>query len=117
MNIKTFAKQTLTSGGATMSLNTEVPTTGFFAAFQQFEKVVDGIPSEDALIECIADYTKKNAEVLALHDTMIGSWVNEGKIYLDIVQHFTDREQAIAFGIQEKQLAIYDIDNQESITL
>lgn len=117
MNIKKFAKQTLTSGGATMSLNTEIPTTGFFAAFQQFEKVVDGIPSEHELIECLTEYVKQNAEILALHHVMIGSWVNEEKIYLDVVQHFTDREQAIAFGIQEKQLAIYDIDNQESITL
>ena len=117
MNIKKFAKQTLTSGGATMSLNTEVPTTGFFVAFQQFEKVVNGIPDEHQLIEYLTEYVKRNAEILALHHVMIGSWVNEEKIYLDVVQHFTDREQAIAFGIQEKQLAIYDIDNQESITL
>ena len=53
------------------------------------------------------------------HSKTVGGWLNEdnGKYYFDSCQIFTDRDEAIKFGIENKQIAIYDIGNNNEIKL
>jgi hypothetical protein len=50
-------------------------------------------------------------------NTYIGLWVDNGLIYLDISKHYNSKKRAIQAGIQNEQLAIYDIKKGESIDL
>ena len=46
----------------------------------------------------------------------IGTWVHNGKVYLDSVKGFEDLEEALGFARLSNQLAIYDrLDNKEII--
>lgn len=47
----------------------------------------------------------------------VGSWLNDGILYLDVCRWFADRNEAIAYGREQEQLAIWDIEKQEEITL
>ena len=46
----------------------------------------------------------------------IGTWVNNGKVYLDTIKGFEDLEEAVGFARLSNQLAIYDrLENKEII--
>lgn len=55
------------------------------------------------------------------HDKVVGGWKNveNGKFYFDSVKIFQNRDkpQAIQFGRENNQIAIFDITNVEEITL
>lgn len=46
-----------------------------------------------------------------------GGWKHHGKIYLDIVKHFQNKQKAIRFGLDKKQIAIYELHSQSDIEL
>ena len=46
----------------------------------------------------------------------IGTWVHNGKVYLDTIKGFEDLEEALGFARLSNQLAIYDrLENKEII--
>ena len=46
----------------------------------------------------------------------IGTWVHNGKVYLDSIKGFEDLEEALGFARLSNQLAIYDrLENKEII--
>lgn len=53
------------------------------------------------------------------HCGIIGGWFNSenGRYYFDSVRIFRDRNEAIAFGLAEKQIAIFDLTNLNEIKL
>jgi hypothetical protein len=53
------------------------------------------------------------------HEKIVGGWLDEedGKYYYDSCKIFENREEAIKFGKQNKQIAIFDITNLELIKL
>lgn len=53
------------------------------------------------------------------HDKIIGGWLNEEnkKFYFDSCKVFKDKNEAIKFGIENKQIAIFDLTNLKEIKL
>jgi hypothetical protein len=47
----------------------------------------------------------------------IGTWVHDGAIYFDIVQHIHDLNVAIKIARERGEIAIYDCANLKDITL
>tara|TARA_R100000951_G_scaffold79507_1_gene67451 strand:- start:780 stop:1148 length:369 start_codon:yes stop_codon:yes gene_type:complete len=47
----------------------------------------------------------------------IGTWVDEGKIFFDIVQHVDDEKDAIAMCVMRGEKAYFDILEQKSVYL
>ena len=47
----------------------------------------------------------------------MGSWVNDGKVYLDVTMLITDKRKAIETAYKNNQLAIYDNTNKVVIEL
>ena len=45
----------------------------------------------------------------------IGTWVDEGRIYFDIVQHVEDEQDAVALCVERGEKAYFDILAQKSI--
>lgn len=46
---------------------------------------------------------------------LIGTWINEGMVYVDIVNHFADRDMAIVAAAIRGELAIWDIASNEEL--
>jgi hypothetical protein len=47
----------------------------------------------------------------------VGTWAHDGKIYVDLVDVFTDREAALAAARERGELAIWDAYASEEITV
>ncbi|TKT89510.1 hypothetical protein [Dyadobacter frigoris] len=51
------------------------------------------------------------------NDNVFGGWYHKGSFYFDSCKVFTDKEEAIKFGIENEQIAIFDLDNLQEIRL
>lgn len=94
--------------GFTIDLTTmQQVTSGIIAAYNATQDSFD----TEGLATCI-----EHAEQ---HDNKVGGWFNtdNGRFYFDSVRTFTDLNEAKNFGIQEKQIAIFDLDNDRLIKL
>lgn len=60
-------------------------------------------------VDKLLEYSKKGA--------MAGVWLSDDIYYVDVNEHYTDREIAELNGLENKQLAIYDLENDEEIRL
>jgi hypothetical protein len=58
---------------------------------------------------------KTNKKDLASGKNYLGTWLNEGKVYLDVSENIMDRAEAIRLGQERNQLAIYDVVAGDSI--
>jgi hypothetical protein len=62
-------------------------------------------------------YIIDHAEALSEPDVLLGAWVDNDLVYLDVSRYIRDRDSAIQFGCQNGQQAIWDAAAQDSITL
>lgn len=112
--VKTIYQATLQNGGASYNLYGVAPKDGFMVADFGAEEV---ILKEDFTEEVLWNFISKNLNRLKNKDVCVGTWENEGKIYLDLSQNIKNKNQAIKQGIINKQLAIFDLSNFNSIAL
>ena len=69
-------------------------------------------------------YSKKTMQVLRRYRKLakkyngsLGLWIEKGVLFIDISINIINKDEAIKFGIENKQLAIYDIVNETTINL
>ncbi len=97
------------NGGSTINLTTGKPITeGFAVAISKdYEKV---IPGDKLTKEQLDAYKSEHQDVLdADPRRTIGTWVDNGKTYLDISTVLPTEKEAIEVGKQNNQLAIFDL--------
>lgn len=122
-NLKEFLKATMKNGGASFNLVTGElnPKTGYMVALIGHEKIIAGVSDEKQLQYHIADYIKDKAILLASGITddkkYLGTWVNDGKLYLDVSINFVDKAMAVEIATRSNQLAIWDCANQTEIKI
>ena len=115
-NLKDIIKQGIKNGGFTKNAYMEDITEkkGYIVSIEGFEKIyhINGDISE--IEKDVINYINiiKNKR-----NHYIGLWVDDDKIYLDLSKHYKNKEKAVINGINNKQLAIYDIANNKSIPL
>lgn len=101
------------NGGFTIDLKTGIiPDTGFCVALAGFELIVQIDSDMDKIL---TNYIANNKSKL-LNDTYyFGAWKNDNKIYLDIIIIVKNLEIALRLAKINKQIAIYNLDNQKEI--
>ena len=111
--MKDLKQMLVDNGGFTLtsSLEDVELRDGYMVAYKAHENIIDINSLE--LGQAIQS-TQSNAEKL---DAFAGGWLDNGLAYLDVSKHFTDKNKALEFARQEKQIAIYDIEKGESIYL
>ena len=102
-------------GGSTINLATgQAVKEGFAVAVSKdFEKVLDRptITPDD-----IDAYKKEHADFLSKNpNAVVGTWVDNGKTYIDISIVTPNQEEAMKIGKKNKQLAIFDLGKMESV--
>lgn len=90
------------------------PATGYMVALVGFERITNRIWNSYDLQSVLNEWL---ASIKYTGDSLayIGLWENDGKLYMDLSQHFVDREKAIVMGKQRKQIAIWDCENKTEI--
>ena len=103
-------------GGASVNLasGTE-PTAGYMVSRSGSEVVLNGGISRDDLEQFVQAYH----EELDNSDTYLGVWTDNktGLVYLDISDNLDDLDMAWDVGIARDQMAIYAVEQEETIRL
>jgi len=63
----------------------------------------------------LREYEKEHSADLATGRNYLGTWENEGKVFLDVSQNIMDRDKAISLGASRDQKKIWDVVNQREI--
>ena len=90
----------------------EQPNNGFMSGIQGFETKV---PLEQFGSFALNEFIRKNQTELQKNDTYLGTWIDQGNVFMDISKKFEDEKTALEFGIQNNQLAIFNLTKNETI--
>ena len=112
-NIKTIIEEIKENNGGTY--NKEYKTInakkGFMVSLQGYEKKCKTDEETEKAI-------KENMEIIkGLDNAYLGAWIDEGITYIDISVLVENKEDAMELGKINNQLAIYDLQNNDSIYL
>ena len=109
-------QDTLRDGGLTIKPFTgDKPQTGYMVALQGYELQV---PVSEFFTGIVADYLGEHAQKLMSTPSLcLGTWVNEGTVYLDLSENIPNREKALELGRERGQLAIFNLANMEEVTI
>lgn len=115
-NLKEIISNSIEQGGATLDKYYQ-PTnhkSGYMVSIANHETTLSINTDINTIINKVQEYQEliKNKQ-----HYFIGLWVDNSTIYLHISKHFQDKQNAVNFGIDNDQLAIYDLKNDKSIYL
>lgn len=116
MNLQQFFTETLNNNGASYSiLSGELnPTNGYFVSLANKGITVD---LSDFNQKVVADYISQNAIQLNQAKYFVGSWIDNGVVYLDVTVQVADKRNALELAYNNGQQAIYDANIGEVIDL
>lgn len=121
MNFQNVWKSILENNGASYNLaTTELnPKKGFMVPWNKKYETKFIIPTNfDDFKSITRAFIFNNIELLLFSETLyIGFWINEGNLYIDLVENIQDFEEAYEKGFDRAQIAIYDCVNQKDITI
>ena len=108
-------KRIIENGGATLTseLKKAELVNGFMVSLEGTESQVKG-EDYQAIIKAIEE---KQEIIKDNKNLFIGLWLDDGIMYVDISININDKIDALEFGKKNKQLAIYDLENNDSIYL
>lgn len=110
-------QNTLRNGGLSVNpfYGSHEPKTGYMVALQGHELV---IPVELFNYGSIVDYLEKKSNLLMGDASLfLGTWLNDGKVYLDISENVLNFDDAIIKGLNRQQLAIFNLNNMSEVSL
>ena len=106
----------INSGG--FSLTRSLAAANGKAYFVAYEQPTETVALDSFTAESILDFRKRVLPLLKESaEHLLGGWLNEGLVYLDVSKAFQNREEAISFGLANNQKAIWDGFNGEEIDL
>ena len=116
-----IANETNRLGGLTINLrNQQIETRGFAVAMAGYASK-HKVPARYNVLAIklfLATYIIKHADNLMFTDGyLLGTWLHEGYLYLDLVAILNNKELAREVGRLNQQIAIYDLTNKEEIML
>ena len=102
-----MVKNTVSNGGYSDEILTQ---KRYIVSMELDKEVIIDINNfnQKSLKNAIKDFTLKVSQG-------IGTWLNEGQVYIDINQGFNDLEEAMKIAINNNQLAIYDTLEERAI--
>ena len=108
-------KRIIENGGATLTseLKKAELATGFMVSLEGAESQVKG-DDYQAIKKAIEE---KQAIIKDNNNLYIGLWLDGGIMYIDLSINIKDKVEALEFAKKNKQLAIYDLINNDSIYL
>ena len=111
-----MVQDTLKDGGLTIKPFTgEKPSGGYMVALEGYELQV---PLSEFFTGIVADYIGQHAQKLMSNPALcLGTWINEGIVYLDLSENVPNREKALELGRERHQLAIFNLETFEEVVV
>ena len=109
-------EDTLANGGLTIKPFTgEKPSGGYMVALQGYELQV---PLSEFFTGVVADYIGEHAQKLMDNPSLcVGTWVNEGSVYLDLSENVPSLDKALELGRERNQLAVFNLSTFEEVVV
>ena len=112
--LSTILSETLKSGGMTIHIpDGERPISGFAVSTLKSEEYQVKVTEFSESV--ISSYIESKSAFLSQPDIYLGTWVNEGMVYLDLICVVPEKTLAISLAREHNQKAIYDLTRGEEI--
>ena len=112
---------TITNGGCTYNVytDTNLANSPSYAVsmYPECEKIISLSSIVYTNLDSINLYLYLNKELLRIPTNSLGTWLDDGKVYLDIVRTIPDKGEALRIAKDNNELAIFDLLNMEEIRL
>ena len=106
-------QSTIENGGVTINIKGEKPSQGYvFALEKETEKV---IPQNEFSPKHIEEYIKRYKKKLKSKGAHLGTWVDEGNVYLDVSYVGEPSEKTIKMAEKAGQLAVFDLGTFQTV--
>ena len=108
-------KGIIKNGGATLTRHLEKAElkSGYMVSLEGCESQTNKNDYK-AIIQAI----KEKQEIIKDNSELyIGLWVDDGMMYIDVSINISDKVESLEFAKKNKQLAIYDLENDKSLYL
>jgi hypothetical protein len=106
-------------GGLSINMvDGSMPKTGYMVAKPpSFGKIVDAVDFSDPVKgpKILSDYMKRHKNDLGNGKNYLGTWLNDGKVYLDVSENIQSKSTATRIGRERNQKAIWDVANLDEI--
>ena len=116
MSLNNLVHELALAGGFSYNVNTgeSNPNTGYMVSLAGYEEqfYFDDFDNRD-----LKNYFFKHSVQFAKEESFLGGWLTDNVVYLDASINILDLETAIYTGIINEQVAIYDCENNKTITL
>lgn len=115
MNIENIKNEIIKNNGLTIDKDFKKldKKSGFMVSILGLKKTIQK-KDINTLDNIIMEYKKIIENKKNMY---IGFWIDNDLIYIDVSKHIEKKQNAVQFGIKNKQLAIYDIKNNTCIDL
>lgn len=116
MNYHKIIKETLKNNGGSFNVSTnkvKKPLKGFMCSIKDL-LIID---KKDFNVKLLKSLVKDNFTLLKSNENYLGTWEDKGKIYIDISANFSSKEKALQVAKNNNQIAIFDLQEMESIYL
>ncbi len=106
-------RSTIENGGVTINIKGEQPNQGYvFALEKETEKVIS---QNEFSPKHIDDYVRTYRKKLRKEGAHLGSWVDDGSVYLDVSYVGEPSEKTIKLAEKAGQLAVFDLGTFETV--
>src|SRR5574339_679701 len=108
---KAIFEESILNGGGTYDQNGAKMefSGGYMVATRRFPDFVIDVNDSEAAIDAILETNRQNRWGL------LGTWVHEGKIYIEPVMHIENERHAREYALDYHQKAYYDVKNDKSV--
>jgi hypothetical protein len=113
MNVQAIHETTLATGGSSTDLLGATPAKGYMVSVHPQHGLI--VPVSQFTPELIAEYVANQIERLHFEDHYLGTWIDSGRVYLDIALRVDRLEEALELGRRHNQLAVFDLETFESV--
>ena len=114
-NIAEIIRATLKNKGLSINIKGENPISGYMVALRGREVAVEKSKPLSSLIDTLQKFISDNEFDLSQKHHYLGTWIYNGKIYIDIAFNYQDLNTSIDMAYLSKQISIYDVKNKEVI--
>ena len=114
--IDEIIEHTAKNGGASINMATgKVPTAGYMVS-RAGSEIITEMP---LMREHLEQFTQAYQDELDNPDTYLGTWIDPetGLVYLDISDNLDNLDTAVTLGAERAQLAIYAVEQGETVRL
>lgn len=109
-------KDIQSTGGTSIKLTGQKPTSGYMVALKQYQSIIHGVPDKyTTLRKLVNNYVQQHAVPLNEKANYLGGWFDkgDGNLYLDVSQNVADRKAAFSLGHEHNQISIWNVDKGE----